>query len=384
MRFFLQFSRWFTGILFIISGLIKLNDPVGTQIKLIEYFEVFAEAFTPLFHYLVPITLPLALFFCVFEVVLGLALLLQWRMRLTAWALLLLIGFFTFLTFYSAYFNKVTDCGCFGDAIKLTPWQSFSKDVVLTILIVVIFINRNRMEPVLAPRLGDRLMLGATLVATLVGWWAIAHLPYIDFRAYAIGQNIIENRKLPPGGKPDVYEVRYQLKNEKTGEALSVTDKEYMQRQDLWTDGWTITSTEGPTLVQKGDKAKITDFSVRDEDGTDLTDQMLQGQRLFLIVRTADADKFDRYKEISQLLKDMEGQKQVQTQILTSAGRTDFEALRHEQQLAVPYYYTDGTVLKTISRSDPGLWLVKDGVVKGKWHYNDVPTAAEVMEHLNK
>jgi uncharacterized membrane protein YphA (DoxX/SURF4 family) len=116
-----NFLRFFVGILFIFSGLIKVNDPIGTSIKLKEYFEVFANDFAPFFEIFVPHTLVLSVIFVVLEVVLGVALILNYRMKITSWLFLLLIGFFTFLTFYSAYFNKVTDCGCFGDAIPLNP-----------------------------------------------------------------------------------------------------------------------------------------------------------------------------------------------------------------------------------------------------------------------
>ena len=126
-----QFSRFFVGGLLIFSGLIKLNDPIGTQIKLEEYFEVFAEDFGSLFHYFIPWALEIGMILIILEVVLGVAILIFWRMNLSAWLLLLMMTFFTFLTFYSAYFNKVTDCGCFGDFIKLKPWhQAYSMGVV--------------------------------------------------------------------------------------------------------------------------------------------------------------------------------------------------------------------------------------------------------------
>ena len=117
--------RGFVGSLFIFSGLVKLNDPMGTAIKLEEYFEVFASDISSVFHYLVPYSLSIGLFVVILEVLLGVAVLINYRMELTAWIILVLIVFFTFLTFYSAAFNKVTDCGCFGDAIPLNPWQSF-------------------------------------------------------------------------------------------------------------------------------------------------------------------------------------------------------------------------------------------------------------------
>ena len=134
MRFIYILSRYLVGLLFIFSGGIKINDPVGTQIKLQEYFEVFSSDFSPLFEILVPYALVLSVFLCTLEIVIGIALLLNYKMKFVSNITLGLIIFFTFLTFYSAYFNKVTDCGCFGDAIKLTPWESFYKDIILLIL----------------------------------------------------------------------------------------------------------------------------------------------------------------------------------------------------------------------------------------------------------
>src|SRR5690606_31982602 len=133
-----QFSRIFVGLLFIISGLIKLNDPVGFSYKLGEYF---GETVLNM-PFLIPVALPLAVFIVIFEAILGVMLIVGYKPKFTVWSLLLMIVFFTFLTFYSAYFNKVTDCGCFGDALKLTPWQSFWKDIVLLIFIVILFVNQ--------------------------------------------------------------------------------------------------------------------------------------------------------------------------------------------------------------------------------------------------
>ena len=139
MRFIYTLSRYLVGLLFIFSGGIKINDPVGTQIKLQEYFEVFSSDFSTLFEILVPYALVLSVFLCTLEIVIGIALLLNYKMKFVSKITLGLIIFFTFLTFYSAYFNKVTDCGCFGDAIKLTPWESFYKDIILLILSLAIF-----------------------------------------------------------------------------------------------------------------------------------------------------------------------------------------------------------------------------------------------------
>src|SRR6187402_812278 len=147
------FCRIAVGLLFIFSGLIKINDPLGFSYKLEEYFEVFHITF------LNDLAVTIAVILCALEIILGFALLIGVRAKQVAWGLLLLIIFFSFLTFYSAYFKVVQTCGCFGDAIPLTPWQSFSKDLILLILIVFLFINRDKIKPLFSPKMGDNLLI---------------------------------------------------------------------------------------------------------------------------------------------------------------------------------------------------------------------------------
>src|SRR3954465_11657108 len=149
------FCRIAVGLLFIFSGLIKINDPLGFSYKLEEYFEVFHILF------LSPFAVKISILLCALEIILGFALLIGVRAKQVAWGLLLLIIFFSFLTFYSAFFKVVQTCGCFGDAIPLTPWQSFSKDLVLLVLVLVLFINRTKIKPLFKPKAGDKWLIGA-------------------------------------------------------------------------------------------------------------------------------------------------------------------------------------------------------------------------------
>ena len=215
MKVLKEFSRYFVGGLFIFSGLIKVNDPVGTAIKLEEYFEVFAYDFAPFFEYFIPASLFLSIFLSVLEVALGLALLLGFKVKETAWALLVMIVFFTFLTFYSAYFNKVTDCGCFGDAIKLTPWESFTKDIILCFFIALIFINRNSYTALFDVKIGSIAVYGATGFLVITAIIATRNLPFIDFRSYAIGND------LPALMEPSA-ELIYEYVMEKEGTEFRV------------------------------------------------------------------------------------------------------------------------------------------------------------------
>lgn len=322
-------ARYLVGGLFIFSGLIKVNDPVGTQIKLEEYFSVFAVDIAPFFESLKPISLFLSMLLSTLEVVLGVALLFKYREKLVTSLLLGMIVFFTFLTFYSAYFNKVTDCGCFGDAIKLTPWQSFIKDIVLLVFIVVLFLNRKKNQ--VQENLLKTGAVAASLVFCLVvAFWSVNHLPSIDFRAYKAGTSIPTDM-LPPADDPGMV-------------------------------------------------PKITNFAIYGDE-SDYTSEVLRGQKLLVVVHETEKTDIDSYAMLNSLIGALGNQ--VEVVAVTASSGPQFEDLRHTVQLAIPYYYSDKTLLKTMVRSNPGLVLLNNGEVMKKWHYNDIPGAGELLSNLN-
>jgi len=358
-----QISRFLVGGLFVFSGLVKVNDPVGTAIKFEEYFEVFAADFAPFFSYLVPAALVASVIFSVLEVVLGVAVLLNYRMKITLWILLGLIVFFTFLTFYSAYFNKVTDCGCFGDAIKLTPWQSFTKDIILLVLILIMLFNRKNFQPFLTGHTADIAISVVTLVNITGAILAIQYLPYIDFRAYKVGADI-----------PELMQPSEELKYK------------YIMTKDGKEEEFLSYPTEGDyefkemVLLNPEAQPKITDYSVWNPEG-DFTENTFEGTKLMVVMYDAQEANVASLKEIKKLISQLPDQ--IDPIVLTASGEEVFESFRHEHQLAIPYYFADATVLKTIIRANPGLVLMQDGVVIGKWHHNDVPDFAKIRELLN-
>jgi hypothetical protein len=360
-----QFSRFFVGGLLIFSGLIKLNDPIGTQIKLEEYFEVFAEDFGSFFHYFIPWALEIGMMLIILEVALGVAILIYWRMNLSTWLLLLMMTFFTFLTFYSAYFNKVTDCGCFGDAIKLTPWESFTKDVVLMAFVFHLFWYRKTYKPMLSTRVGHGVMLAVVLISFFLGVYAIQHLPFIDFRAYRIGNTIPE--QMLPQEQP-VIEYTF----EKDGKEVRAT--EFLTSDN----GYKYISSR--VLNEDKVKPKITDYSVSSPEGEDKTPYTFEGARLLIVIFDVQKASSENMESISALTKQLEGK--VDCFVLTSSGSDAMESFRHEHQLAVPYYFADATVLKTIIRSNPGIALWNNGTVIGNWHHNDTPSASDILNLL--
>lgn len=361
-RYIDWFSRVFVGGLFIFSGLIKLNDPVGTAIKMEEYFEVFVEDFGSVFHYFIPWSLEIAMAMIVLELVLGVAILAHYRMKQTTWVLLGLMVFFTFLTFYSAYFNKVTDCGCFGDAIKLTPWESFIKDVILMVFVLHLFWYRRKYTTNLRTLEGHALIGSTAVICLAVGIYAVEHLPFIDFRAYKVGNSIPEQMK--PGEAP-VIEYVFDKKGEE------VRSLKFLSAEE----GYTYKSSR--VLNEDKIKPKITDYMVSTPDGEDLTQETFSGAKLLLIMVDIRKSDTEDIAAIRNLTEELEGK--VDCLILTSSSSELLEAFRHEHQLAVPFAFADATVLKTIVRSNPGLSLWRDGIVLGNWHHNDTPSVAEVL-----
>lgn len=369
-----QFSRFFVGGLFIFSGLIKLNDPVGTEIKMHEYFEVFAADFGSFFKIFIPYALEIGFIMVVLEIVLGVAVLINYKMKITTWVLFGLLLFFTFLTFYSAYFNKVTDCGCFGDAIKLTPWESFTKDVILMAFVLHLLWHHKRYTPVLRTREGHAVVAGVTIMSIFLGVYAIRHLPFIDFRAYRIGNNIPEQMTLPANAKRDSVVMTFIY--EKAGERKEITMEQLNQVDSTYKFIDRIDK-----VIRQGDRPKITDFSVESAEGQSYTQETFKGAKLLIILYDVKKASDKNITDIVNLSKSLEGK--VEMMILTSSPGDVVDAFRHQHQLAVPYYFTDATVLKTIVRSNPGLTLWVNGTVKGMWHHNDTPDADEVLELIN-
>jgi uncharacterized membrane protein YphA (DoxX/SURF4 family) len=357
-----QFSRFFVGGLFIFSGLIKLNDPIGTKIKMEEYFYVFGEDFGSFFELFIPISLEIGMFLIVLEVVLGVAILINYKMEKTTVVLLVLMVFFTFLTFYSAVFDKVTDCGCFGDAIKLTPWQSFIKDVILMFFVVHLFWYRKKYQPVLYSKEGFSVVLGATLISIFLGIYAVRHLPFIDFRAYRIGNNIPEQMK-PEEQAIIEYVFEKDGKEVKSSKFLTEAEGYKYLRADVLNADKTV--------------PKITDYAVSTVDGDDATQSTFEGTKLLFIIYDVNKASVSNMDKIKELVKGLDGK--VDMMALTASGTEQFEAFRHEQQFAVPYFFADATVLKTIVRSNPGITLWVNGTVKGMWHHNDTPTPEEIL-----
>lgn len=353
-----QFARIFVGVLFIFSGFIKLNDPVGFSYKLEEYF---GEGVLNL-EFLIPYALFLALFIVIYEMLLGVTLLLGIAKKVTNWSLLLMIVFFTFLTFYSAYFNKVTDCGCFGDAIPLTPWQSFYKDVILLILILILFFNQKYIKPLFSEKVNWGLFGVIFIFSFWFGNYVLNHLPYFDFRAYKIGTNIPDNMKIPEGAPEAEY--RYDWKFNVDGK------EEIISNQGSYPDVAGEFIEVNTVLVDEGFVPKINDFGFY-KDGEDYTDEMLNEPKLMVIsAYNLSKSENEAWPSIKAVI-DKALQANYKVIGLSASGNEAIQELQKEHGIEIPFYFTDETAIKTIVRSNPGIFIIEDAVITQKWHWND-------------
>ncbi|MDQ3046242.1 MAG: DoxX family protein [Bacteroidota bacterium] len=366
MKIITTIARILVGLLFIFSGLIKANDPLGFSYKLKEYFEVFG------LHFLVPAALFLAIFICVFEVALGFMLLIGARVKLTLWLSLLMIVFFTFLTFYSAYFNVVKECGCFGDFLHLTPWTSFYKDLALLILLIILFIGKQYINPLVGPRFENVLIILIIAASIAFPVYTYSYLPVKDFRPYKVGTDIYK------ATHPEV-KYFYKLKNKKSGET-----KEFDKWPENWDQEWDYVDSRTENLDPNF--KEIIGFAMNNKYGENYADEFLQKTGYKFILVAYDLDKTNR--DVQGRVNDFAAMCAMDS--IEFAGLTSSDSLKtynfaKENNNTFTYYLNgDDVPLKTMIRSNPGLMLLKDATVIEMWHHNSFPSFNDVKEKYFK
>lgn len=445
MRILLSICRILVGATFIISGLIKANDPVGFSIKLEEYFAASALGLP----WLIPFSLVLAMLACLAEVVLGFAVLVGGRMKLATWSLLILTLFFGWLTAYTATCDPqgkyevvvngitemrdvtcVTDCGCFGDAMKgslgrpMTPWESFSKDMVLLVFVLPLFLFRKRIKfntwgddlallpasmvllafycwvfawwfPLLfsigvlagyliikrfleGPRAEWAVAAWVSVAILAFMWHCYAHLPMKDYRPYAIGKSIIEQKE---EARPPVNLTYVSYKNKTTGEVTEyLTSKPYPWDDPEYENVPNSTRVEE---VEPGVPSQVQDFILSDRDGEDVTDDILMAEEpvLLVVAKTINDTRTNCQPAINKLVGEA-AKAGWKVYGLTSSSYDESEEFRHANQNMFEYLTCDEVTLKTMIRSNPGLVLMQHGTVRGKWHCNDVPSFTTIGRSL--
>jgi uncharacterized membrane protein YphA (DoxX/SURF4 family) len=309
-----QIARVLVGVLFIFSGFVKLVDPIGSQYKFEEYF---SEGVLNM-EFLVPYALPFAIFLIIAEIVLGVALLVGYKSKLTVRSLTAMILFFLFLTFYSAYYNKVTDCGCFGDAIKLEPWETFFKDVILTVLILFLSYKTTLIKPITTTWLPGKFVFWSLVISCFITYYVLAHLPIIDFRAYAIGKNISEGMKYKDDGKiPPVH-----------------------------------------------------DFMLEDTQN-DLAPEILKMEKVMLVIASnLNKSEFQGFPEI-KIIADKAIKNGYKVYGVSASFSDIIEMTKRKFELPFEFLFCDETTLKTMIRANPGIIILNKGTVVNKKNWKD-------------
>jgi uncharacterized membrane protein YphA (DoxX/SURF4 family) len=315
MKLLVHLSRIFVGAMFVFSGFVKLVDPIGSQYKFEEYF---SQSVLDM-EYLIPYALAFSIILILAEIMLGIVLLLGCRARTTLWSLLLLSILFLFLTWYSAYYNKVTDCGCFGDAIKLTPWETFYKNVIIIALILLMLFRVKEIKSIFSVKVSQVLTILSLVSFLYITYYVLVHLPIIDFRAYAIGKNI----------------------------------------------------PEGMKYKDDGEIPKIHDFYLEDAQ-TDLAPEILtQSNVLLVIVHSLDKADSNGFKAIKRIT-DEAIEKGYKVYGASASFSDELVLAKEKYDLSFDFLFCDGVTLKTMVRANPGLMMLDKGTITGKWNWTDI------------
>ena len=372
MKVLVNIARGLVGGLFIFSGLVKAIDPKGLSYKMQEFFEVWArDGFLPkLMNTFNEHSLTFSIVIITLEVFLGLALLVGWQKKMTTWLLLLLTLFFTFLTAFVLFTGKIKACGCFGDCIPLTPTQTFTKDIILLVLVVLLLMGHKFIQPLFKPIICPVILAMAISGVLFLQTYVQHHLPLKDCLPFKVGNNILELRKMPKDAVPDKFD--YTFVYQKNGE------KKEFGVNNIPDSTWQFVDRK-QTLIQKGKNniPLINDFSFTTESGNDTTEAILGQEGEYYLMYTSLFDEIknpakDWMEDIILLIKANTLNKKlfiVTTQIEQSKKR--YQVFIEGKKITQPIFTCDATALKTVARSNPTLYLMNGSIVKQKWGLGD-------------
>ena len=371
MRLVKNLCRIIVGIVFIYSGFVKGIDPLGSDYKFTDYFNAFGMGWMNATTLFFSFALSLA------EFLIGTALLFNLWVSRMAWGSLLFMAFFTPLTLVLALTNPVSDCGCFGDAMILTNWQTFWKNIILFLLAIMIFVYRKEYKSSLS-------LMGQFSFLTLAGAgmlclsiYCYRHLPVLDFRPYAVGKNITEGMRLPEGAKPDQYEVTLKYKNKQTGEIRSFTEENYPWQDTL---NWEYESSS-ERLVKKGYITPIHDLVIEHPTLGNITEEILEDDNHTILAVAYNLNQSDtQYQPAINRLAEYACEKGIRFYGLTSSTERDIEAYKKRNHVPYEFCTADEIQLKTMIRSNPGVIILREGTILDKWAGKDVPDVKELQD----
>lgn len=371
MKLLRNICRILVGLLFIYSGFVKGVDPLGSNYKFIDYFNAFHMS------WLGSTALFLSFILALAEFMIGLCLFLNIKTKWATWGALIFMAFFTPLTLVLAIKNPVTDCGCFGDALILTNWETFWKNIILLLMTLVIFYNKQKFRSIF-----NFLEQTVILVCTLIFMFCIElycyrHLPIIDFRPYAIGKNITEGMTVPENAPHDEYEITLKYKNKQTGEIKDFTEQDYPWQDTV---NWEYSSSS-EKLIKEGFKAPIHDFVIEHPEMGDITQEVLQDNSYTFLAVTYNINKTNpQNQEKLNRLAAYAQEKGYRFYGLSASGADDTRKYAEAHHVNYEFCSTDEIQLKTIIRSNPGLILLREGTILNKWGHRDLPEVDEIKD----
>lgn len=369
MKFLSNIFRLLVGAVFIFSGFVKGIDPLGSHYKFIEYFHAFGLSWFSFSSLFLSFALSLT------EFLIGICLFLNIKQKWASWGALLFLIFFTLLTFILAIKNPVTDCGCFGDAVTLSNWETFGKNLILLLMTLCIFSYRKKYTSVFNFLEQTVILTGSFIFMFCIECYSFRHLPILDFRPYAIGINIPESMTPPEGAPADEYEITLRYKNKNTGEIKEFDEQTYPWQDTL---NWEFSSSD-QKLVKKGYQAPIHDFTVEHPQYGDITEAILQdGNYTFLMVSTQIGKASSEAWEKLNRLAEYAHKNGYRFYGLTASGPDEVQAIKKKYGIGFEFCFTDEIQLKTIIRSNPGLLLLQKGTIIDKWGHRDLPEAAQL------
>lgn len=370
MKLLMNICRILVGLLFIYSGFVKGIDPLGSDYKFTDYFNAFSMGWMGFSALFFSFVLSLA------EFVIGACLFLNIKTKWAAWGAILFMGVFTPLTLVLAIKNPVTDCGCFGDALVLTNWETFWKNIVLLAMTLVIFINRNRFKPIFNFLEQTIMLFGVIVFIFCIEFYSYRHLPIIDFRPYAIGQNIPTSMTLPEGAPHDEYKITLKYKNKSTGKIQEFDENNYPWQDTLT---WEFSSSD-QKLIKEGFKAPIHDFVIEHPSIGNITEEVLADPGYTFLVITHNIRKTspENQEKINKLAAYAQ-EKGYKFYGLSASGPEELKKYADKYGVTYDICATDEIQLKTIIRSNPGLVLLKEGTIIDKWGHRDIPEVEDLQ-----
>ncbi|MBP6624204.1 MAG: DoxX family protein [Chitinophagaceae bacterium] len=376
LHYVLLAIRVFVGLLFIFSGLIKANDPSGLAYKMEEFFEVWAnkEHFMPgLMLWLSHYALIFSVTMIMFEIVAGIALIIGYRFKLFSYLILLLTIFFTFLTAYALFSGNIKECGCFGDCIKLQANESFMKDLILLVLLLVLVFFRKKVVQAFSNKIAGFIMIATFIASLFVQWYVLKHLPVKDCLAYKVGNNIL--KEMTPGPDYVPEELKTTLVYKKDG-----VKKEFDLTNYPWQDStWTYDTTYTKIIKEAQNLPGIKDFSLNDYSGIDQTQTILNypGHVFILFIKDIHEANTSNIEALGKLIEDC---KKANIPIIaaSASGDQDTQAFKEKYKLDITFFTIDGTACKTAMRANPAMMLIKKGTILGKWSYADYPNLQQL------